>query len=40
VTKLTQKAATAPGFLEEFAGLCRKASRYMEFLARANDLPW
>ena len=35
----TKKAATSPGFLDEFAGLCRKASKFMEFLARSNDLP-
>jgi len=36
----TPKAVCEPGFIDEFAGLCRKASTFMKFLASANDLPW
>jgi len=40
VANFTQKAVCEPGFIDEFAGLCKKASPFMKFLATANELPW
>ena len=37
---LTQKAACAPGFMEQFAETCFVASPFMEFLTKAVGLPW
>jgi uncharacterized protein (TIGR02453 family) len=38
--KLSEKAATAPGFAREYVDLCRAAAPFMRFLCRALDLPF
>jgi uncharacterized protein (TIGR02453 family) len=40
VVHLSQKAATAPGFLAEFAVICRDGAPYMRFLCEALGLPF
>jgi uncharacterized protein (TIGR02453 family) len=36
----TQKEVTSPGFLELFAGACKQASPYMQFVTTALELAW
>ncbi len=38
--KVSRKSVTAPDFLEQFAGMCRNAAGYMEFLTRSLSLPF
>ena len=38
--KVSRKSATAPDFLEQYAGMCRNAAGYMEFLTRSLGLPF
>lgn len=40
VSELSQKEATASGFLDRFADLCRTAAPLQKFLTRALDLEW
>ncbi len=40
VASLEEKQAVAPGFLEEFAGLCRAGAPLVGFLCSALDLPF
>ncbi len=38
--KLTQKAVTSDGFLDEFTDMCRKATPFMRFLCGAIGVPF
>jgi uncharacterized protein (TIGR02453 family) len=38
--RLTEEDATAPGFVDEYARLCRAASPMMQFLCDALDVPF
>jgi uncharacterized protein (TIGR02453 family) len=38
--RLSEKAATAPGFAREYVDLCRAAAPFMRFLCGALDLPF
>ncbi len=40
VARFEEADACDAGFLDLFAQRCRQASKYMAFLARANDLAW
>jgi uncharacterized protein (TIGR02453 family) len=40
VTRLTQKQVTSPGFVEDFAKLCKKGSSLVEFLCDAIGVPF
>lgn len=40
VAELTQKQVTSPGFVEDFAGLCRRGSPLVQFLCNAIDVPF
>lgn len=40
VAPLTQKAATSPGFIDEYARLCRAAEPFMKFLCSAVGVPY
>jgi uncharacterized protein (TIGR02453 family) len=40
VTNLTQKQVTAPGFIKDFAGLCKTGSPLIEFLCEAIGVPF
>ena len=40
VAKLTQKQVTSPGFINDFAKLCRTGSPLVEFLCEAIDVPF
>lgn len=40
VASFDEEQATDEGFLTLFVARCRQASKYMAFLAGANDLPW
>ncbi len=40
VARFDEAQACEPGFLALFAQRCRQASRFMGYLAEANDLPW
>ena len=35
-----EEDAVSPGFLDDFASVCREASPYMEFLTTAVGLPF
>ncbi|MEN8113086.1 MAG: DUF2461 domain-containing protein [Actinomycetota bacterium] len=39
-SKLSRKSVTAPDFLEHYAGMCRNAAGYVEFLTKALGLPF
>jgi len=39
-TPLTERAVTAPGFMEEYTRLCRTAVPFLRFLCRAVDVPF
>jgi uncharacterized protein (TIGR02453 family) len=39
-TRLTEEQATAPGFVAEYARLCRGVSPLMRFLCKALDVPF
>ncbi len=39
-TRLTQKAVTSPGFVGEYAKLCKAAAPFMEFLCDAVGVPF
>lgn len=39
-TRLTQKQVTSPGFVDEYAGICKAASPYMRFLCDAVGVPF
>ncbi len=38
--RLSRKTATAPDFLEQYAGMSRNAAGFMEFLTKSLDLPF
>jgi uncharacterized protein (TIGR02453 family) len=38
--RLTQKQVTSPGFVDEYARMCKAASPYMGFLCDALGLPF
>ncbi len=38
--RISRKSATAPDFLEQYAGTCRNAADYMEFLTKSLGLPF
>ena len=38
--RLTQKAVTADGFIDQFAGMCRRATPFMRFLCEAVGVPF
>jgi uncharacterized protein (TIGR02453 family) len=40
VTQLTQSAVTAPGFLDEYARLCRAGVPFVRWLCDATDVPF
>jgi uncharacterized protein (TIGR02453 family) len=40
VARFDESQACEAGFLSAFVQRCRSASRFMSFLASANDLPW
>lgn len=40
VTRISQKTVTAPGFVAEFAAICRDAVPLVRFLCRAADVPF
>lgn len=40
VTELTEKQVTAPGFVEDFAGLCRTGAPLVQFLCDAIEVPY
>ncbi|SRR6266511_1489243 len=39
-TRLTEEAVLAPGFVEEYARICRAAAPLMHFLCDALEVPW
>jgi uncharacterized protein (TIGR02453 family) len=39
-TRLTEEAVLAPGFVEEYARICRAAAPLMHFLCDALKVPW
>lgn len=39
-TRLTQKQVTSPGFVDEYARMCKAAAPYMRFLCDALGLPF
>jgi uncharacterized protein (TIGR02453 family) len=39
-TPLTEKTVTDPGFMDEYAGLCRTASPFLRFLCGAAGVPF
>ncbi|MEN8235686.1 MAG: DUF2461 domain-containing protein [Actinomycetota bacterium] len=39
-SRLSRKSVTASDFLEHYAGMCRNAAGYMEFLTKALKLPF
>jgi uncharacterized protein (DUF2461 family) len=39
-TSLTQRATTAPSFLDDYAAMCRDAKPFMAHLCRAVGIPF
>lgn len=39
-TRLTQKQVTSPGFIDDYARMCKAASSYMKFLCDAVGVPF
>ena len=39
-SRISRKSAAAPDFLEQYAGTCRNAADYMEFLTKSLGLPF